>query len=110
MLASRCRNLFSHQDSGPAGTHEAKHVGPKVPWIVKAAALAGDRERLARTGRGPEFFFGRPVGEEGREAPGTEAGKEVDLLESDEVIGLYLADAACIDHATRDGAGVGQVA
>jgi hypothetical protein len=28
MLASRRRNLLSHQHSGPSGTDEPKHVGP----------------------------------------------------------------------------------
>lgn len=28
MPANRCRNLFSHQHSGPSGTDEPKHVGP----------------------------------------------------------------------------------
>jgi hypothetical protein len=28
MLANRCRNLLSHEDSGPAGTGEPKQVGP----------------------------------------------------------------------------------
>lgn len=27
-VPSRCRNLLSHDDSGPSGTDEAKHVGP----------------------------------------------------------------------------------
>lgn len=28
ILANRCRNLFSHEYSGPAGTDEPKKVGP----------------------------------------------------------------------------------
>ena len=28
ILANRCRNLFSHPDSRPSGTDEAKLVGP----------------------------------------------------------------------------------
>ncbi|DAZ90927.1 TPA_asm: hypothetical protein Cy-LDV1_g53 [Cyanophage Cy-LDV1] len=49
ILANRCRNLLSHPDSGPAGTDEAKLVGPQVPLVVGAGAFAGDAERLART-------------------------------------------------------------
>lgn len=30
-VASLARNLLSHDDSGPAGTDEAKEVGPQMP-------------------------------------------------------------------------------
>jgi len=33
ILANRSRNLFSHEDSRPSGTGEAKKVGPQVPVV-----------------------------------------------------------------------------
>jgi hypothetical protein len=53
-IASRSRNLFSHDERGPTGGDEAKEVGPQVPRVVDTGAFAGDRERLARAGSGPE--------------------------------------------------------
>lgn len=53
VLANRCRNLFSHECSGPAGADESEKVGPQVPIVSLGFALAGDRERLARRGAGP---------------------------------------------------------
>jgi hypothetical protein len=47
-IASRSRNLLSHDDRGPGGTDEAKEVGPQMPRIVSTGALASDAERLAR--------------------------------------------------------------
>jgi hypothetical protein len=46
-IASLARNLFSHDDMGPAGTDEAMKVRPQVPWIIDTGSFAGDRERLA---------------------------------------------------------------
>ena len=48
-IASRSRNLFSHDDSGPRGTDEAKEVGPQMPNVVDTFAFACDRERLTGT-------------------------------------------------------------
>jgi hypothetical protein len=53
-VARRSRNLLSHDESGPTGTDEPKQVGPQMPWVVGAKALAGDRKRLARARAGPE--------------------------------------------------------
>ncbi len=61
-VASRSRNLLSHDDSGPAGTDEAKHVGPQVPSVVGATSPAGDAERLTGAGTGPDGPIFRPSG------------------------------------------------
>ena len=42
VLANRRRNLFSHDDSGPAGTDEAKEVGPQVPIVILGFSLTRD--------------------------------------------------------------------
>lgn len=84
-VASRSRNLLSHDDRGPAGTDEAKEVGPQMPWIVGAELLPGDRERLARTGSRPERPVVRPAGEAGCVGPAPDPGEEVALGEACEV-------------------------
>jgi hypothetical protein len=86
VLANRRCNLLSHEDSGPAGTDESKQVGPQVPIVSLGFALTGDRERLARRGACPDFAIIGPSGDAGGESPSSDAGKEVTLSVSDEVI------------------------
>lgn len=85
-LANRCRNLLSHDDSGPSGTDETKEVGPQVPIIVGAALLSCDTERLARRGAGPQLAVIGPAGESGGECPSADAGEEMALRVACEVI------------------------
>lgn len=86
VLANRCRNLFSHEDSGPSGTGESKQVGPQMPIVSLGFAFACDRERLARRGACPDFAIIGPPGEAGGKRPSTNAGEEMALPESDKVI------------------------
>src|SRR5690606_31100283 len=67
VLANRRRNLFSHEDSGPSGTGEAKKVGPQVPIVSLGFAFARDGERLAGRAAGPDFSIVGPSGEAGSE-------------------------------------------
>jgi hypothetical protein len=69
IAASLARNLFSHDDSGPSGVDEAKEVGPQMPNVVDTGAFAGDRERLARTGAGPQELVVGPSCESSGDAP-----------------------------------------
>tara|TARA_R110002126_G_scaffold39291_4_gene116707 strand:- start:487 stop:912 length:426 start_codon:yes stop_codon:yes gene_type:complete len=78
-VASRSRNLLSHNDRWPAGTDEAMEVGPQVPWIVDTCSLARDRERLARRGASPDWPIVWPSGESERVAPSANPGEEVAL-------------------------------
>ena len=41
-IASRSRNLFSHDDRGPDGGDEAMEVRPQMPWIVCTGSVACD--------------------------------------------------------------------
>lgn len=61
-IASRSRNLLSHDDRGPAGTDEAKTVRPQMPWIVNAESSSGRGERLARKRGGPDGLVVGPAG------------------------------------------------
>ena len=85
-VASRSRNLFSHDDRGPDGTDEAMKVGPQVPWIVCAGAFARDRERLAGAASGPHRPVVWPPGEAEGVRPSPDPGEEVALCEPSDVI------------------------
>jgi hypothetical protein len=110
ILANRCRNLFSHEDSGPAGTDEAKEVGPQVPVVILSSACAGDREWLAGTGACPQLALVRPSSQSSCKGPPADAGEEVTLSESVEVRGLYIHDAPGVYDAWRYVAGINEVA
>lgn len=91
-VAKRARNLFSHDDRGPNGTDEAEKVGPQMPWVIDTAALARVAERLARTGPGPQGAVVGPAGETGGEGPTPNAGEEMGLGVSPQVIRLHVLD------------------
>lgn len=109
-IASRSRNLFSHDDSGPAGGDEAKEVGPQMPRIVCTGSFAGDRERLARAGAGPDFTVVGPSGEAGGVGPSADAGEEMALGVSSQVFGPDIHDAPLVHVAVGDQPGRDQVA
>ena len=92
ILANRCRNLFSHPDSGPSGTDEAKLVGPQVPFVVGAGSLASDRERLAGAASGPQFAVVGPTGESGSERPSSNSAEPVALHEVFNVFWLNISN------------------
>jgi len=85
-IASRSRNLLSHDDRGPAGTDEAKEVGPQVPRIVGASTFSRDAERLARARACPERPVVGPSRKAGGDAPEAASGEEMALAEPAQVI------------------------
>jgi hypothetical protein len=103
-VASRSRNLFSHNDRGPAGTDEAKEVGPQVPRIVRTSAPARDREGLTRARPGPERPTVRPAGEPGGDRPESATCEQVDLRVSGDVMGGQLLYWCCVYGSCRDAA------
>ncbi|HJS06908.1 MAG TPA: hypothetical protein VJ809_04585 [Pirellulales bacterium] len=110
VLANRCRNLLSHEDSGPSGADEAKQVGPQVPIVILGFSLAGDTERLARRRAGPQLSIIRPSSKSRGEAPAADAGEEVALSVSGKVFGLNINNAPCVNVARRKVAGFDKVA
>jgi hypothetical protein len=92
VLANRRRNLFSHEDSGPSGTGEAKQVGPQVPIVSLGFSFSCDRERLARRASCPYLTLVGPSGESGGERPSTDSGKEVALGVSGKIGRCHLHD------------------
>jgi hypothetical protein len=100
-VPSRSRNLLSHDDSGPSGTDEAMKVRPQMPWIIGSEPFAGRRERLARTGAGPEWSVVRPSSKSSCDGPEAPAGEEMALGVAVEVIGHHFLDGAGVDIARR---------
>ncbi len=47
ILANRCRNLLSHEDSGRSGIDKAEEFRPEVAIVFFAFAFAGDAVGLA---------------------------------------------------------------
>jgi hypothetical protein len=85
-IASRSRNLLSHDDRGSAGANEAVEVGPEVTGIVNSGAFACDRERLARATPRPNKSVVWPPGEAEGVGPASDPGEKVALGEASEVI------------------------
>jgi hypothetical protein len=115
MIASRSRNLLSHKDrrSEPCGAafmDESVHVGPQMPWVIKAASLPGLAERLARARGGPDRAAVGPAGLPCGDGPEPASGKEMDLGKASEVIGGDLLDGFFRHNARRDHTFVNQPA
>jgi len=107
IVASLSRNLLSHDDRGPGGTDEAMKVRPQMPWIILSGSFAGDRERLAGAGPGPQGPAVRPPSKSSCNAPQSAAREEVALGVASEVIGLDILYGAVVnisewDHPTRN--------
>jgi hypothetical protein len=49
ILANRCRNLLSHNDSGRSGADKTEIFWPEVALVLLAFAFAGDAEGLTGT-------------------------------------------------------------
>lgn len=101
-LANRCRNLLSHERSGPAGTDEPEKVGPQVPIVILAFAIAGDGERLAGRASRPDLSIVRPPSKSSCEGPSADSGEEVALPVSGEVGRLNIGNAPGVDVAGGD--------
>lgn len=92
ILANRCRNLFSHDDIGPAGTDEAEEDGPQMAVVRLALLAAGDGEGLAGAGAGPEWPVIRPASHASAEAPSSDAGEKVTLTVRPEIVRLNVCN------------------
>jgi hypothetical protein len=91
-IPSRSTNLFAKNDRRSAGGNEPVKVRPQVPWIVCPKSLPGGAERLARAGSGPDFSVVGPSGETEGVRPSANAGEEVGLRESSQVVGGNIAN------------------
>jgi hypothetical protein len=92
--------LFPEDDRGSVGSDETPEFGPEVAGIVNPFALTGGAERLARARSGPTLRFA-PSCKIERERPSADAGEEVALVESNEVIGRHILDRPPVHDARR---------
>lgn len=107
MRASRCRNLLSHKDRGPAGTDEAIKVRPQMPWITCSGSFPCEAFALAGTGAGPDGSIVRPASKSGCDGPEPGTSEEMALREASEVICSHVLYGAGVnltgrDHAVRN--------
>lgn len=107
--AVSARNLLSKDDWREALGDEATPLGPEVSLVVGAFASAGDGERLAGAGAGPDGPVVGPSGESERVAPDSDAGEEVRLRSSSNRLTGDLQDASGIDLPSCDVAGLDEV-
>jgi hypothetical protein len=91
-MSNRCFNLFTKDDARAALFDELEPDRPKVARIGAAKLGAGARERLTGATPGPDFSVIGPAGESKGIAPASNAGEEMALDESSEVIGSNKLD------------------
>lgn len=104
------RNLFTKDDWRARDADEVEPVRPEVPLVSKPKALACAAERLARAGAGPDW--GGVVGVSGEAqgvGPAPQAGKEMRVDESSEVVRSNMLDWPGVDFAIRQLALLDQV-
>ena len=75
--SSRAFNLLAKDRARAMLANEPEPLGPQVTLVGEAAALPGARERLARTGTGPDFALARPAGKVEGKWPTADAGEEM---------------------------------
>jgi hypothetical protein len=100
--AVRARNLLTKDNARISLADEPEEVGPEVTRIGEAVAFPGRAERLAGTGTGPNRSIIWPACKSQRVAPSPDAGEEMTLGESGEVIGLHFLDRSLVHFARRD--------
>lgn len=83
----RNHNLFAKEDCRAALLDEPRPDRPEVPAVILAALPSHLGEGLAGTAAGPDGAIVGPAGESKRRGPAANAGEEVTLGESVEVIG-----------------------
>jgi hypothetical protein len=93
------RNLLSKEHARPAGVNEREPVMPQVPVVRGAFALAGRAERLARAASGPDCGVVRHAGKTQGKAPPADAGKEVALSITAQIVWAHVGDRALVDVA-----------
>jgi hypothetical protein len=88
----RARNLLTKDDCRAALAYEFEPRRPKMARIVGAIAFPRRRERLTGTTAGPALSIVWPSSEPQRIAPSANAGEEVTLRESSEVVRSNIND------------------
>jgi hypothetical protein len=81
---------------------ERKPARPQVTLVIGRLACAGCREGLAGAGTCPNRSVIGPAGKPKRDRPSADAGEEVALGVSAQVVGAHVGDAPLIDVARGD--------
>src|SRR5688500_9028317 len=68
-----------------------------MPFVANASDFAPDRERLARATAGPALSLVRPASEAEGVAPSSDAGEEMSLGESSNIVGCYIRNTSFVD-------------
>jgi hypothetical protein len=76
-----------------------------VSFIGMAFPLSSARNRLTGTGTGPDGLVFRPTSELERVGPSSDAGEEVALHESAQVVWPDIADASVVNVSVWDKSG-----
>src|SRR5690606_37429471 len=94
--------LLSHNDIGPSGFDEGKKYWPEVPFVLLAFLLARDGKWLAGATSCPNRSVVGPSGKAKGEAPSADAGEEVTLRVSHEVVRSDIDNAPVVNVARRN--------
>ena len=103
------RNLLSKEDCRAALADEFVPDGPQMALVVEAFAFTGGAERLARAGSSPNRSGVVPSGTSECVTPTPDAGEEVALRVSSQVVGSNVDNASLIDIPGCDVTGGDQV-
>ena len=80
------RNLLSNDRCRAALGDEAVKSGPEVSCVESSLSLSSDRKRLTWRRSGPDPAIFRPVRVSERPGPGSDAGEEMALAISGEIV------------------------
>jgi hypothetical protein len=108
--ASRAFNLFSKDKVRATLADEPVEGWPKVALVSKPLSFACRAERLAWARSGPERTIGGDAGLSQGKGPSADSGKEVALSKSSKLVWRNVLDAPFVHYASRDLAGLDQVA
>ena len=84
------RNLLAKANERSSCFDETKELWPKMPFVVERLAFAGRAEGLAGAGTRPDFPVIWPPGEAQGIRPDPDAGDEMALGVSSQVVGLNI--------------------
>ena len=94
-------NLLANNALRPALADEPEHLGPEVPFVGVALALARRRERLTGAGAGPDASVVGPSCQAKSLCPTSDTGEEVCVSVAFKVASLQFCDRAPVDPAGR---------
>ena len=98
-------DLLAEDDGRSALGDESPELGEEVARVFVSAPFAGTAKRLAGTASSPNGNIIWPSGETQCEWPASDAGEEMCLRGSFDILARYLLDRSPVDRALGDQAG-----